>query len=139
MGALLDTDILSELERDKNEQVRAHARAYESEHGPLAISAITIFEVLHGWHQAHRPDRAEAFLGWLEGADILSFDAECAKLAGEIGGILTRTGRAIGLADVAIAATALRHRRVLITGNIQHHERVRAAGFALDILSWRDP
>jgi len=40
---------------------------------------------------------------------------------------------------VAIAATALRHRRVLITGNIQHHERVRAAGFALDILSWRDP
>jgi len=36
-------DILSELERDKHEQVRAHARAYESEHGPLAISAITIW------------------------------------------------------------------------------------------------
>lgn len=139
MKALIDTDILSELQRNKNEQVRAHATAYEDKHGAIAISSMSIFEVLHGWHQVNRPERAEAFLKWIDGADILAFDAESARLAGEISGMLTRTGQPIGLADVAISATALRYRRVLVTGNVEHHERVRALGFPLVVANWRNP
>ena len=139
MKALIDTDILSELQRDKNAQIRAHAVAYEKEHGALAVSSMSIFEVLEGWHQANRPERAEAFLKWIDGADILAFDAECARLAGEISGMLNRTGQPIGLADVAIASTALRPRRRIVTGNVDHYERVRALGFPLVIANWRDP
>jgi tRNA(fMet)-specific endonuclease VapC len=138
MKSLVDTDILSELFRGKNATVEARASAYRAEHGLFTISTITVVEVVRGWHQAGRPERAEVFRAWLSRCEILPLAEGTSWLAGEIGGVLARTGQPIGLADVCIAATAIHHGLVLVTGNVEHHARIRAAGFALEIDNWRD-
>ncbi len=139
MSVLLDTDALSELFRAKNPTVVQRANAYLSAGGRLRISTITEVEIARGWHQAGRPERAESFRAWLKGYVVLPLDSATSWLAGEIAGTLGRAGREIGLADVCIAATAIQHGLVLVTGNTQHHERVRAAGFALRLDNWREP
>jgi predicted nucleic acid-binding protein len=46
--ALLDTDIFSEVAKGKNETVRRRALAYTATIGPLAISTVTVVEVVKG-------------------------------------------------------------------------------------------
>src|SRR5688572_28983212 len=46
--ALLDTDILNEVLKQKNAEVVQHAASYLAQHGQLAISSITWYEVLRG-------------------------------------------------------------------------------------------
>ncbi|MDC0935088.1 hypothetical protein OAS39_02295 [Pirellulales bacterium] len=51
---VLDTDILSELLKGRNQAVTDSANAYLKEHGEFAISAFTHFEVVRGfrWQKA---------------------------------------------------------------------------------------
>jgi tRNA(fMet)-specific endonuclease VapC len=67
----------------------------------------------------------------------LSLDREVAALAGEIDGALERSGQRVGVADVLIAATAIRASLVLATGNTDHYARMQKAGFPLRIENWR--
>ena len=46
--ALLDTDMLSEVMRDRDARVRESANRYLAEHSRLAFSLITRYEVLRG-------------------------------------------------------------------------------------------
>jgi tRNA(fMet)-specific endonuclease VapC len=138
MKVVLDTDILSELLRAKNATVVERARVHVDKHGPIGVSVLTVFEVLQGLHKANHPARAKTFLTWVKRCELLALDVETAQLAGEIGGALLRAGRPIGVVDVGLAATALRHDRVLVTGNTAHFEYVRDAGFGLEIENWRD-
>jgi tRNA(fMet)-specific endonuclease VapC len=140
MKVLLDTDIISEVYRGKDAVVWARADNHKRGHGVLHISTITEVEVARGWHQAGRPKSAEEFRLWVAAeCEALPLDSHVSWLAGEIAGALNRTGQGIGLADVCIAATAIRHGLVLVTGNIEHHDRVRAAGFELELDNWRQP
>ncbi len=93
--ALLDTDILSDFLRGKNPHVLQRARAYLQQHQKLAISALTVFEVVRGRHQANQAHRAAEFLTWTLGADVLPFDADCARIGGEIAGALLRAGTTV--------------------------------------------
>ena len=61
---------------------------------------------------------------------VLPFDLEVARVFGEVQAALMKDGLSPGDVDVQIAATALRHGLVLVTGNIRHHERV--AGLRLE-------
>jgi tRNA(fMet)-specific endonuclease VapC len=139
MRALLDTDILSEILRRQNAQVMTRYERYREKHGRVAVSSLTVFEIFQGLHKAGRADRAESFRRWLPRCRVIHFDLECARLAGEMGGVLLKSGLPIGVVDVGVAATAVHHGRVLVTGNIAHHERIRSAGFALDLENWRQP
>lgn len=137
MKAVLDTDIVSELLKRANETVRARAVEYRRQQGPLSVSAVTVLEIVDGWHRVGRPERAREALRRLGDTKVLPLDAEVAVIAGEISAALNQRGAVIGFADICIAATALRHRRVLVTGNTAHFERVTAAGFPLTLEDWR--
>jgi tRNA(fMet)-specific endonuclease VapC len=104
---VVDTDILSDFLRGKNVQVQNRAQEYIRDQGRLSISVVTVFEIVRGRHQANQPERAAQFLTWSQGADVLPFDAACARVGGEIGGALLRSGTTVGVADVLIAATAI--------------------------------
>ena len=135
--AILDTDILSELYRAKNEIVVRRAAEYVARHNTLVLSVVSMFEILSGWHRVNRGDKVRAFSAWLNAAEVLHVDTECAALAGEIDGALARAGRPVGVADVLIAATAIRFGRTLVTGNTVHYEHIRSAGFALTLENCR--
>ena len=49
-----------------------------------------------------------------------------------------RAGRPIGVVDVGLAATAIHHGRVLVSGNSAHFGYVRDAGFDLKLENWRE-
>jgi tRNA(fMet)-specific endonuclease VapC len=117
--------------------VLRRAEAYINEHGHLALSVVTVFEVVRGRHQAQQVDRAAQFLAWLPNAEVLAFDDKSARIGGEIAGVIMRTGTTIGVADVLIAATAIANNVTLATANLAHYQRL--VPFGLSIANWRDP
>ena len=70
--ALLDTDILSELLKQRNPSVRTKGAAYLNTHGQFTMSAFTRFEVSRGYKEK----QATTFL-----TDPVS------RLAGKLSGI----------------------------------------------------
>lgn len=135
---MLDTDIFSEVIRDKNATVRARADAYATEHGRLLISSVTVLEVVKGLHKAQRNDALDRFIKSLANIEILHLRTEEAVVAGRIYGDLERTGQPIGRCDPMIAGIAVAHGLVLATGNVEHYERIRAVGYDVEIDNWRE-
>lgn len=96
-------------------------------------------EVIRGYHAAGRQEQLTEFRRRLALAEVLPLVATTADLAGRIDADLGRMGLTIGRADPMIAATAIEHNLVLVTGNIQHFERVAALGYPLRVDNWREP
>lgn len=135
--ALLDTDIFSEVAKGKNDAVRRRALAYAAAFGKLAISTVTVVEVVKGLRKVGREREIERFMGGLGRMEVLALDAAAAEHAGRIYGDLERLGQPIGRADPMIAGVAIARGLVLATGNREHYERIIRAGHALTIEDWR--
>ena len=135
---MLDTDILSEVFEGKNAVVTAKAEQYRDAFGQFTISAVTVVEVVKGLHKLARPQRLQAFLDAIAGDEVLPLDRLGAQIAGRIYADLERNGQTIGRADPLIAATAIHHSLVLVTGNTAHCERIQALGYQLELDNWRE-
>lgn len=101
---MLDTGILSELMKQKDQRVAERARAYLATNGRYTISAVTAMEIAYGFHRVRRLDRLEKFL---QAHEVVPFGCEAALLAGRIDAALEARGRPVDLGDVMIGATAL--------------------------------
>jgi tRNA(fMet)-specific endonuclease VapC len=134
---LLDTDILSEMLKGINTQVLLQSSTYLQTFGQFTISVITVMEIVRGWHRLQREDRVQQFLFALANSEVLLVDIMTAELAGRIYADLQRTGQPIGVADSIIAATALHHDLVLVTGNQKHYQRIQSQGCNLKLDNWR--
>jgi tRNA(fMet)-specific endonuclease VapC len=134
---LLDTDILSEVLKGVNRQVLSRSNTYLQAFGQYTISVITVMEIVRGWHRLQREDRVQRFLAALPTTEVLSVDSSTAELAGRIYADLQRTGQLIGVADSIIAATAIQHDLVLVTGNQSHYQHVQSQGYNLKLDNWR--
>ncbi len=127
--SLLDTDIFSEILKGTT--------AYHAAFGQYTISVITVMEIVKGFHKLHREDRIQQFLAGLPTIELLTLDAQSAELAGRIYADLERLGQPIGRADPMVAAIALRHGLVLVTGNLSHYQRIQNLGYTLRLENWR--
>jgi len=134
---LLDTDIFSEVLKGQNQIVARNAAAYRRHFGHYTLSAITVMEVVKGLQKAQRLERIQPLLAALATEEVLPLDQEAAELAGRIYGDLERMGQPVGRADPMIAAIALQHKLVLVTGNMNHFERILTLGFPLSLHDWR--
>lgn len=67
----------------KNAVIAAKASAYLAEHGRLTTSAVTVSEIVYGLRRVGREDRVALFEASLADADVLPFDDDAARLAGE--------------------------------------------------------
>jgi tRNA(fMet)-specific endonuclease VapC len=134
---LLDTDILSEIFKEINQQVKVKATAYRTVFGYYTTSVITVMEVVQGWHKRQREDRVQAFLATLSTEEVLMLELPNAELAGRIYADLERTGQSIGYPDSMIAAIALQHNLTLVTGNLTHYQRIQVLGYPLRLDNWR--
>jgi tRNA(fMet)-specific endonuclease VapC len=137
--ALLDSDIWSEIARDRNPTVTARARAYVQEHGRYTVSVVTVMEAVRGYSRIGREDKIERLLKLFARAEVLPLDERSAELAGRIRADLERMGLRVDLADLLVASIALRHDVPVVTGNHAHFDRVRDAGYRFTIENWRDP
>lgn len=97
----------------------------------VSVSSIGVFELWYGVAKsAHGQRNARALEVFLDPLHILSFDAEDARIAGNIRAALAKSGRPIGPYDYLIAAQALRYDLTLITAN--HREFSRITGLRLE-------
>ena len=96
--ALLDTDIFSEIAKGKNELVRRRALGYTSAVGLLAISTVTVVEVVKGLRKVGRESEIDRFLANLPKLEVFPLDTIAAEHAGRIYGDLERLGQPIGRA-----------------------------------------
>lgn len=137
--SLLDTDIFSEILKNRNPQVAEAARRYRTAFGRLTLSAITVMEIVKGFRKANQTERLNVFLRNLPLEEVLLFDVPAAELTGQIYADLERTGQSIGRADPMIAGIALHHGLVLVTANTDHFRRIADLGYSLELENWREP
>jgi tRNA(fMet)-specific endonuclease VapC len=92
-----------------------------------------LFELWYGvTKSSHVPENTERLRILLSGnLDLLDFDDEDAKTAGQVRAALERSGTPIGAYDVLIAGQALRRGLTVVTANTTEFGRVTG-------LSWQD-
>lgn len=99
----------------------------------MNVSSITAFELWYGVAKSSRRDvniqRLEVFFAGP--IDVLPFEDEDARVAGEVRAKLEQAGTPIGAYDLLIAGQALRHGATLVTANVAEFARVKG-------LSWKD-
>jgi predicted nucleic acid-binding protein len=117
---LLDTNVISAVRRpDRAPKVAAWLRGKPEQ--DLFLSVITLGEIERGIRQQERrePEFARDLRAWLDRTvllfsdRLLPFDAEDARIWGRLSAEIGHYG-----ADLMIAASALRHAAIVVTGNI---------------------
>ena len=136
--ALLDSDIWSEIARDRNPTVTARAREYIRQYGRYTVSVVTVMEAVRGYSRIGREDKVQRLLKLFARSEVLLLDERSAELAGRIRADLERTGLRVDLPDLLVASIALRHDVVVVTGNYAHFDRIRDAGYRFTIENWRE-
>ena len=119
---LLDSNLCIRLIRERQPSLRAR---FDAEAAALCISSVVLFELEYGAANSGRvvEGRAQvaAFIARLQ---VLDFDADAARHAGEIRASLRERGQTIGAYDVMIAGHARSKGLIVVTGNLGEFRRV---------------
>ncbi len=126
---LLDTNVVIAFLNGN----KAIAERIEGNIDKIALSSLVVAELNYGakasQHASHNLDKLARLLDVIR---IVPFDAECAEAFGTIKSRLRSIGKPTGEVDALIAATAIAHKAVLVTGNKKHFEFIEG----LRIESW---
>ena len=121
---LLDTNIVIYVIKRRPLQA---LELFNQHAGRMAISAITLAELMHGAEKSSKPPAnlavVEDFCSRLE---VLAYGAKAAQHYGSIRAVLERQGQTIGVNDLHIAAHARSEGLTLVTNNMREFERVEA-------------
>lgn len=121
--ALLDTDVLSAIMRGHPTAI-SRAREYLVDHGVLAFSIITRYEILRGLKVKNAITQLASFERLCETCLVVPLTDEVVVQAATIYAGLRERGEPIGDADILIAASALVHGCVVVTNNDDYFRRV---------------
>jgi tRNA(fMet)-specific endonuclease VapC len=118
---VLDTNIVIYTMKSRPQQVK---RRFQKHHGQMAISAVTLGELVFG---AERSQQVEQNLADIEAMaarlEVLPFDNKAASHFGQIWAALYRTSHPIGPYDMMIAGQARAIGLILVTNNVKEFER----------------
>lgn len=134
-AALLDTDILSEVLKQRNPAVTQKATEYLNGHQRFTFSAITRFEIARGYTESRSQRLLARFAEFCRRSEVVPVSDDVIDRAIDLWAVARRGGHPHGDAGLLIAATALVQGRTLVTGNTAHFQWV--PGLTLD--DWRRP
>jgi predicted nucleic acid-binding protein len=122
---LFDTDAISEVLRPRPAVTYVRWLATVPREAQYT-SAVVIGELYRGAFRSAARDRHLANIESrvLPALTVLPFDTLVARIYGEIAAQLGSAGHRLADADLQIAATALAHDLLLVTGNVRHFRRV---------------
>jgi predicted nucleic acid-binding protein len=132
---LLDTDILSEVLKQKHPTVVQKASGYLQQYQQFAFSSMTRYEIVRGLKDKGASKQLRQFETFCQHSLILALTDAILDHAAELWVIARRGGLPNRDADLFIAATALEHGRVLVTGNSPHFSWIPG----LIVVDWRQP
>lgn len=119
---LLDTNIVIYVIKRRPVEVLG---LFNENAGRMAISSITLSELLHGAEKSTRVAQNLAVVeDFASRLDVLPYTARASQHYGAIRAALERAGRPIGVNDLHIAAHARSEGLTLVTNNLTEFERV---------------
>ena len=119
---LLDTNIVIYTIKNRPMAVR---RAFKKYSGQLAISAVTLGELVYGAEKStQREKNLDDIDGLISRLKVLPFDQASAIQFGQLRAELARTGKPIGPYDQMIAGQARSQGLILVTNNMREFKRV---------------
>jgi tRNA(fMet)-specific endonuclease VapC len=133
LRCLLDTNVCIALINESPALVRVRF-GVEIGKGSIAyVSSVTVFELWYGVSKSKRLDfNTRILASFLAGlVNLLPFEGEDARFAGELRAELESIGRPVGAYDLLIAGQALRHDMTLVTANTREFGRIKH-------LHWQD-
>lgn len=127
---LLDTNIVIYVIKRRP---LAALQLFNENAGHMAISSITLAELLHGAEKSNEPARSRAVVeDFCSRLEVLPYGPKAALHYGSIRASLERLGLPIGVNDLHIAAHARSEGLTLISNNMREFERVEA----LQLANW---
>ena len=121
---LLDTNIVIYVLKRRPVEVLA---AFNANASRMAISSITLAEVLHGAEKSSRvSENLAAIEDFCSRLEVLPYGPKAAQHYGVIRAALEKLGQPIGVNDMHIAAHARSEGLVLVTNNMGEFARVPA-------------
>ncbi len=127
MRFLLDANVVIGLLNEATSKLAQRARREKPT--DIAISAIVAHELFYGAFRSQRATQNVASIDALQ-FEVLEFDKEDARQAGEVRALLASRGTPIGPYDVLIAGQAKSRNLILVTNNTDEFGRV--PGLRLD-------
>ncbi|MBH2018800.1 MAG: type II toxin-antitoxin system VapC family toxin [Burkholderiales bacterium] len=129
---MLDTNIVIYVIKKKP---LSALQVFNQEAGHMAISSITLAELLHGAEKSNAPARSLAVVeDFCSRLDVLPYGPKAAQHYGNIRSALEKRGQTIGVNDLHIAAHARSEGLTLVSNNLREFERVEA----LQLRNWID-
>lgn len=131
MNYLLDTNVCIAIVSGRPPSVRQRFRQAIKVNAAIATSSITGFELWFGVaNSLRRDDNSERLEAFLAGpVDMLPFDHEDTRTAGELRADLQARGTPIGAYDLLIAGQALRRGMTLVTANVSEFAHIDGLAF----------
>ena len=123
---LFDTDTISNILKSKP-SVALLQRLESLPADEQFISAITVAEIVYGAMKSEHPRQHLNNLDniLLPAVNVINFDSSAAFQAGCIRAELEKTGQPLSFTDIQIAAIAVSHNILLVTGNLRHFQRIK--------------
>ncbi|MDR7421518.1 MAG: type II toxin-antitoxin system VapC family toxin [Armatimonadota bacterium] len=125
MGVLIDSSVFIAAERGRL-VLAERIRGQEQE--PLALSALTASELLHGVHWATDPEQRSRRHRFVEAIltrfPIAEFGLDAARVHARLWVELAERGAAVGAHDLIIGATAIAMDFQVATANVRDFERI---------------
>jgi len=119
---LLDTNIVIYVIKRRPIEILA---TFNQQHGRMAISSITLAELVHGAEKSQYPAKNLATVeNFCSRLAVLAYADAAAYHYGSIRAELERLGQPIGINDLHIAAHARSQGLTLISNNVREFERV---------------
>jgi len=119
---LLDTNMVIYVIKRRPPAVR---EVFNRQHGRMAISAITLAELLHGAERSSDPPRNLAVVeDFCSRLTVLPYADKAAAHYGSIRAALETQGQPIGVNDLHIAAHARSEGLTLVSNNLREFRRV---------------
>lgn len=122
----LDTNIVIGIVNGRSSSLR-HRLGEQTRAGTaVGLPVVALFEMRYGFAKRDRREQSELLLEkFLSlGVEVLAFETEDARHAGDIRAYLEIRGTPIGPYDVLIAAQARRRGATLVTANLREFARV---------------
>ncbi|MBA6063229.1 type II toxin-antitoxin system tRNA(fMet)-specific endonuclease VapC [Pseudomonas mosselii] len=119
---MLDTNICIFTIKNKPQVVR---EAFNRHHGQLAISTVTLMELIYGAEKSAAPEHNLAIVeGFAARLDVLDYDIQGAAHTAQLRAELAKAGTPIGPYDRMIAGHARARGLTLVTNNLREFQRV---------------
>ena len=119
---LLDTNIVIYTIKNRPRRVRERFTRHQ---GQLAISSVTLMELVYGAEKSSQPERTLRDIDGLAARlDVLPYDAAAATHTGQIRAELARQGTPIGPYDQMIAGHARALGLILVSNDAAEFGRV---------------